>query len=183
MSGDIGMLSSTFTSGLRQRHARLAALRRRTTAKILGSAFFRSQTATGRSESLAISPGHLGVTDPRVRVDLADDRVDFDGESITLDGLGLFDVAMPSDRFARFAAGFAWLDTLRAQNTEQAIAAMQAWTADWLAGRHRLASDARDITVVIRRLKALLNHADTLLADAEAETYDALILQIIHDLE
>ncbi|MEL7302491.1 MAG: heparinase II/III family protein [Pseudomonadota bacterium] len=178
------MLGSRLTTGLRRGQSQLSALRRQTTTKILSSPFFRSRLGAGDVETLAISPGRLGSLDCSTQIDLTSGGgfVIHDGATLDLAGLGLFDFAPPSSRFAAFASGFAWLDTLRAQRTDDAQQAMREWTFDWLEGRDRFRSEAREASVVVSRLRGLLTHADILLSDAEPEIYDAIILQIIDDL-
>ncbi len=168
----------------RMRLAALGADQRRRTAvaRTLGSRLLRWRYGSPVADRLLIVPQELRNADPSLWHEIEAGQFGLAGTIAHIDDASPFDIAPPSESWARALHGFGWLRHLAAVSRDRSDEAQAAAAAElarrlaveW-ALRHGNGSGlAWEPGVAGRRLISWLTHADLLLDGGDHKTYDAL---------
>lgn len=168
------MAKLKLTERLRITHLAADRLRRGAISSVLYSPPFRWQFGASTAEQLLIVPQDLRTADPSFWDELEIGQFGLGGTVALVDDHSPFDVAPPSEAWARKLHGFGWLRHLAAANREEARETARMLASEW-AVRHWGSNDiAWEPAVTGRRLISWISHSGFLLEDADAETYDIL---------
>ena len=159
---------------------RIAALsaersRRAALSQALASPLLRWTFGAFGSNQLLIVPQDLRTTDPSFwhEVKLGQFR-GLAGTVAELDGHSPFEIRPPSPAWERALHSFIWLRHLDVVERPEARDIARDIALDWAARSHSSASPAFEPTVMARRLISWISHANLLLDQADARTYDKL---------
>lgn len=130
-------------------------------------------------ERLRIAPPDIRTTDSTVADEIYAGYFSFEGKAVQTQGASPFAVAAPSSGWRRALAGFSWLRHLRAADRALAQANAKALVGDFLSLRSLSRDDpAMEPAVVARRMLSFFAQSPVLLDGAEAEFYDAFMLNL-----
>jgi uncharacterized heparinase superfamily protein len=124
-----------------------------------------------RTDRLVIAPQDLRTTDATRAGEIYAGRFVFAGKIVICDNRSPFEMAPPSDEWARALLGFSWLRHLRAADSSIARANSRALIEDWIRLQGRRHPMAWRIDVLSRRIISWLSHAPMILTDADLLFY------------
>jgi uncharacterized heparinase superfamily protein len=122
-------------------------------------------------ERLVIAPQDIRTSDPTVAADIYAGVFIFSGQIVESGGRSPFDVAPPSEEWARALHGFGWLRHLRAADSTLARSNARALVDDWIRTGKRLPPIAWAPEVAARRLVSWLSHSPLILEGCDREFY------------
>lgn len=160
----------------RMRIAALSAERSRRAAlsQALASPLLRWTFGAFGSNQLLIVPQDLRTTDPSFWHEVKLGQFGLAGTIAELDGHSPFEIRPPSPAWERALHSFIWLRHLDVVERPEARDIARDIALDWAARSHSSASPAFEPTVMARRLISWISHANLLLDQADARTYDKL---------
>lgn len=161
----------------RIRITQLAAdrLRRGAVSSMLHAPPFRWHFAPSTAEQLLIVPQDLRTADPSFWDEVEVGHFGLAGRVASAIDVSPFDIAPPSEAWARKLHGFGWLRHLAAAARAEARETARLLATEW-AMRHRGSGGGIpwEPAVTGRRLVSWISHSNFLLEEADAETYDIL---------
>ena len=167
-------MAPTLTLAERSRLARIAADRtgRSLMARLLRSPALKWRYGAPAADELLIVPQELRTADPSFAEELAQGQLGLGGAVASIGEGSVFDVAAPSEVWARSLHGFGWLRNLAASGTahdqQMAIDAVSTWI-DRFPPRNAVAWQP---DVVGRRIQSWLTNVPFLLENVDQATYD-----------
>ena len=168
----------------RMRLAALGADQRRRTAiaRALGSPMLRWRYGSPVADRLLIVPQELRSADPSLWHEIELGQFGLAGSIAHIDGISPFDIAPPTEGWARALHGFGWLRHLAAVNRDRKTSEVPDAAADlarrlaveWSTRHGNGTGLAWEPGVAGRRMISWLTHADLLLEGGDQKTYDTL---------
>ena len=133
-------------------------------------------------ERLVIAPQDIRTSDPTRAADIYAGLFSFAGQVVDADGRSPFEVAPPSDAWARQLHGFAWLRHLRAADGALTRQNARALVADWIAQESKAPALAYEPEVLARRVLAWITQSPLILQDADRGFYRRFLKSLIRQV-
>lgn len=156
--------------------------RRSALSRLLYSPFLRWRYGPSTADHLLIVPQDLRTADPSFWREVQQGQFGLAGTMVVLGERSPFDVKASNANWARALHGFSWLSHLKAASDDGARDAARSLTVEWTLRHSRGNRLAFEPAVAGRRLISWLSHANFLLEDADAATYDAITTAMGADL-
>ena len=123
-------------------------------------------------QRLLIAPQDIRTGDPTIAADIYAGYYAFGGKIVDARAISPFEIAPPSESWAKALNGFGWLRHLRAANTNLARGNARALVEDFIAVQKRGGGEtAWEPRTVARRTLSFLSHSPLLLGGDDAEFY------------
>lgn len=170
-------MPSTLTLSERSRLARIAfdRSRRSLVASALRSPMLRWRYGGPNAEELLIVPQELRTADPSFAEELDHGQLGLEGAVASIGDGSMFDVAAPSDVWARSLHGFGWLRNLTAAGSDTdrdlAVEAILTWISRFPPNQGGIAWQP---DVVGRRIQSWLANVPFIFEGIDSATYDKI---------
>lgn len=156
--------------------------RRTGMSRLLYSPLLRWRYGPSSADHLLIVPQDLRTTDPSFWREVQHGQFGLNGTLVVLGDKSPFGIKTAPPDWARSLHGFSWLSHLKAASDQGARDAARRLTLEWTLRHTRGRGLAFEPAVAGRRLISWLSHANFLLEDADAATYDAITRAMGADL-
>ncbi len=141
---------------------------------VLHSPLFRWRYGAPVADELLLVPQELRTADASFAHEVRHGMFGLGGSVVSLGDGSVFDVALPSDAWARELHGFGWLRNLSASGTDEAVAFGRACVKDWISRNRTRRGLAWSADVAGRRVYSWLANAELLMGGGDQATYDML---------
>jgi uncharacterized heparinase superfamily protein len=132
-------------------------------------------------EQLIVVPADPRTPDPSFADELADGVMGLAGAVLNFGCRSVFELAPPTEAFARELHGFGWFRHLDAARSEHAEKLARQMILDWIEARP--AGIARDPEVTARRVLSWLAHSNVALQGAALSDFDAIMDALSAEIE
>jgi len=160
----------------RYRVSKLAAgrVRRRMLTRALYSPALRWRYGSSVADQLLIIPQDLHTSDPSFYHEIHVGQFGLAGSLATLNGRSPFDLKDQNPAWMKALHGFEWLRHLSAAEEDDARIIARQLAVDWANRHHPASSITWEPAVMARRMISWITHANLLLEDADARTFDII---------
>lgn len=135
-----------------------------------------------RAEQLLLAPQELRTADPSFATELYNGHFGLAGRLAEVDAESPFEIAPPSEGWARELYGFGWLRHLRAAGSELSREQAKALVQDFIALKRSLHGLAWQPEIVGRRVISWLSNSVLILDSGEPEAYENFLRALTSQL-
>ena len=127
-------------------------------------------------------PPHLERSDASIAADVISGQIVLAGRSLLTAGKSVFDLAAPSEGFARALHGFQWLADFDASDRQSVREYARLMVHDWITRREAIKSPVMEHPCVTsRRVMSWLTHCGLIAEGADLAQYQRILAQIARD--
>ena len=146
--------------------------------RLLNSRALRWRYGAARADKLLLVPPDLRTADSSFVTEYCQGYFGLAGTPVELNELSPFDVIPPNQEWQTALLGFGWLNHFAASTDPDSAEHARALVVDWIKRRHDTNDPCWMPEVLGRRLVSWLSHADLLLSDTDAKTFDLIMRSV-----
>ncbi|MGH1418966.1 MAG: heparinase II/III family protein [Hyphomicrobiaceae bacterium] len=147
-------------------------------ARLLNSKLLRWRYGVVSSDKLLLVPSDLRSADASLVTEYRQGHFGLAGTPVELNELSPFDAVAPNETWRNALHGFDWLNHFTASQDPESPDMARGLVVDWIKRRHGKSDPCWQPDILGRRLASWLSHADLLLGDTDAKTYDLILRSI-----